>query len=65
MTYKVDAAGRPLQGEKMEISSTLQEAKAGVVLTLDQDIQRIAEDAANKYIQRGAVVVMEPATVSG
>ena len=62
VTYKVDAAGRPLQGEKMEISSTLQEAKAGVVLTLDQDIQRIAEDAANKYIQRGAVVVMEPAT---
>ena len=32
------------------------------MLTLDQDIQRIAETAAKKSIQRGAVVVMEPAT---
>lgn len=62
VTYKVDAAGRPLQGEQMEITNTLKEARAGVVLTLDRDIQRIAEAAAKKYIQRGAVVVMEPDT---
>lgn len=62
VTYKVDGAGRPLQGENMVLTNTLDEARAGVVLTLDQDIQRIAETAAKKSIQRGAMVVMEPAT---
>lgn len=62
VTYKVDASGRPLRGEKTEVVNTLDEAKAGVVLTLDEDIQRLVESVAKKYITRGAVVVMEPKT---
>ena len=62
VTYQVDAAGRPLQGEQPVIRNTLSDAAAGVVLTLDQDIQRLARDVARKYMRKGAVVVMEPAT---
>lgn len=62
VTYTVDALGRPLQGVEPTISNTLGSSKAGVVLTIDQDIQLIAEKAAKKYMTRGAVVVMEPGT---
>ena len=60
VTYQVDAAGRPLGGEKAEVVNGLDEAKAGVVLTLDEDIQRLTESVAKKYITQGAVVVMDP-----
>ena len=62
VTYKVDGAGKPLQGIAPEIQNTLDEAKAGIVLSIDQQIQYIAEQAAKKYIDRGAVVVLEPKT---
>lgn len=62
VTYSVDAMGKPLQGIAPQVVNTLADAKAGVVLTIDQDIQKIAEDAAKRYMTKGAVVVMEPAT---
>ena len=62
VTYSVDAMGKPLQGIAPQVVNTLADAKAGVVLTIDQDIQKIAEEAAKKYMTKGAVVVMEPAT---
>lgn len=62
VTYTVDAMGRPLQGVTPVIQDTLAKAKAGVVLTLDADIQKIAEAAARQYMTKGAVVVMEPST---
>lgn len=62
VTYTVDASGRPLPGEAPVVTNTLDEAKAGVVLTLDKQIQLIAEQVAKKYVKRGAVVVMEPKT---
>ena len=58
----MDGAGKPLQGIAPEIQNTLDEAKAGIVLSIDQQIQYIAEQAAKKYIDRGAVVVLEPKT---
>lgn len=61
-TYTVDATGRPLQGIAPTLSNTLGRAKAGVALTIDADIQKIAENAARQYIRKGAVVVMEPST---
>lgn len=62
VTYKVDGSGKPLQGIAPEIQNTLDEARAGVVLSIDREIQYIAEQAAKKHIDRGAVVVLEPAT---
>ncbi len=62
VTYKVDAAGRPLQGERTVISNTLDEAQAGVALTLDSDIQRITEAALKEHVSQGAAVVMDPYT---
>ena len=62
VTYSVDAMGKPLQGIAPQVVNTLADAKAGVVLTIDQDIQKIAEEAAKRYMTKGAVVVMEPAT---
>lgn len=62
VTYSVDAMGKPLQGIAPQVVNTLADAKAGVVLTIDQDIQKIAEEAAKRYMTKGAVVVREPAT---
>ena len=62
VTYTVDAMGRPLGGIEPIIENTLDETKAGVVLTIDATIQRMAQTAAQKYMTKGAVVVMEPDT---
>ena len=40
--------GKPLQGIAPQVVNTLADAKAGVVLTIDQDIQKIAEEAAKR-----------------
>lgn len=60
--YTVDAVGKPLEGIAPVISDTLSKSEAGVVLTIDSDIQIIAEDAAKEHMTKGAVVVMEPKT---
>lgn len=62
VTYTVDAMGRPLQGVPVTVTDTIDNAKAGIALTLDRDIQQIAEKAAKDNMVRGAVVVMEPHT---
>lgn len=62
VTYTVDAVGKPLEGIEPIITNTLDKAKAGVMLTIDKDIQMIAENAARDHLTKGAVVVMEPGT---
>ncbi len=62
VTYGVDAMGLPMQGIPAEVSNTIDNSQGGVVLTIDKDIQKIAEDAARAGMTRGAVVVMEPDT---
>ncbi|MCI8553567.1 MAG: penicillin-binding protein 2 [Clostridiales bacterium] len=62
VTYRADAMGRPLQGIEPQVTDTLADARAGIALTIDADIQRIAENAARQFIRKGAVVVTEPAT---
>ncbi|WP_343256325.1 penicillin-binding protein 2 [Ligaoa zhengdingensis] len=58
--YAVDATGRPLSGEAPEVIDTTAEPKPGLVLTLDERIQEIAEKAAKKHVNnKGAVVVMD------
>jgi penicillin-binding protein 2 len=59
--YQVDAARRALTGAAPELMDSGYQSEAGVVLTVDSRIQRIAERAAQS-IRKGAVVVMDPYT---
>ena len=58
-TYMVTAAGEGLAGIEPEIVDTTANSQAGVVLTLDIDIQQLAERAAEEYLKKGTVIVME------
>ncbi len=60
VTYSVDANGKVLSGVTPKLSNTIQQSTGGLRLTIDADIQQIAEDIAAKYIKKGAVVIMEP-----
>ena len=62
VTYTVDAMGRPLEGIDPVVTDTIADAKAGVALTIDTEIQKIVEGAARKHLTKGAVVVMDPYT---
>lgn len=55
--YKVDGSGNVLEGIKKEVSYA-EDMKAGVVTSIDYDIQMICEKAAEN-IEKGAVVVMD------
>ncbi len=59
VSYPVDAMNRILPGEKETVTDTTARQKSGVVLTLDSRIQSLAERAADRYLDRGAVVVLE------
>ncbi len=61
ITYDVDASGRVLTGNKPVIENENYESKHGVQLTIDKNIQKIAEKASEK-IPAGAIVVMEVKT---
>lgn len=60
LRYPIDATGRALSGEEPKIMDTRAIPRPGLVLTLDEQIQRIAEQAAKRYLNgKGAVVVMD------
>lgn len=63
-TYIVDAQRAPLEQEPPQISGTTQPPEKGVVLTIDKEIQTIAEEAAHSApdMQEGAIVVMDVQT---
>lgn len=42
VTFRVDGSGRALQGEVPTVTDTLANSKAGVALTIDAEIQKIA-----------------------
>ncbi len=58
ISYAVNGGGYFLEGTQPEINIS-GEKDGGVVLTLDKEIQKIAEEAGEK-IKKGAVVVMDP-----
>lgn len=61
VTYTVDALRRPLAGAEPQIRLA-PEPVEGVVLTIDKRLQEICEEAGNRYLKKGAVVLMEAAT---
>lgn len=56
--YQVDALGRVMAGGEKQVTDTLEEAKGGAALTLDSDLQKLAE-SAGKVLGKGAVVITE------
>jgi penicillin-binding protein 2 len=59
--YATDALRRGLSKSPPEILDSGYNSGAGLVLTIDRDIQQLTEQAAQS-IERGAVVVMDPYT---
>jgi penicillin-binding protein 2 len=60
VSYRVDALNRVLAGEQEEISDTTSLERSGVVLTLDQTIQAIAERAADSTkLTKAGILVLE------
>ena len=62
VSFPTDATGRALTGLDGQISVTGEGNAGGVVLTLDSGIQQAAQQAADKYLKSGAIVVMDPKT---
>lgn len=58
VSIAVDALRRPLAGVEPEVTQKGDSA-AGVVLTLDKNIQLAAQEAAAKYLKSGCAVVMD------
>ncbi len=61
IAFKTDGIGRIVQGEDIVLSKLNGVEQSGVMLTIDREIQKIAEDAA-VAIETGAVVITEVAT---
>lgn len=59
--YQLDGLGRGISGLTPEIRQA-PEVKEGVVLTIDANIQKIVENAGNRGLEKGAIVVMDPYT---
>ncbi|MBQ2671920.1 MAG: penicillin-binding protein 2 [Clostridia bacterium] len=57
--YKVDATGKILPGKRNITQDKSYFNSKGIALNIDSKIQAIAEESANKYISRGAVVISE------
>lgn len=60
--YTVNGKQIPLPDSVPEIIGSSQPPKEGVVLTLDKDIQQLAQTIGEETIESGAVVVMEVET---
>lgn len=62
-TYPVDALGHILEGGEISFVAENYHSPAGVMLTLNRDIQTIAQEALEKFeIDVGAVVVLDANT---
>ena len=61
ITYTVDGMQSPLPGIPPQIRLAPVRT-GGVVLALDRRIQSLVEEAGNRYLKKGAIVVMEPST---
>lgn len=60
--YHADAWGRALTGDPLETENTIANSAGGVVLTIDRDLQRMAERIAAESLGVGAIVIQEVAT---
>ncbi|MBE6893919.1 MAG: penicillin-binding protein 2 [Ruminococcaceae bacterium] len=59
VSYYTDGKGKLLSGEEISLSEERTFEKTGVLLTLDSEIQKIAEKALSEGTEKGAAVVMD------
>lgn len=59
VTYEINAAGQLLAQRAPVVEDTLSDAAAGLVLTIDRDIQIMAETVAAEQLKKGAVVILD------
>lgn len=59
VTCRVNASGKSLAGARQEVTDTTANSETGVMLTIDSNLQNIAETAAAAYLECGAVVVLD------
>lgn len=57
--YMADGAGRPYPGQTARNLTQKSDDLNSIKLTLDYHIQKIAEDVMDKYIPRGAAVILD------
>lgn len=57
--FHLDAAGRTMEGAGVEIERVNEDSSGGVVLTLDESIQRITQAALKSGCDKGAAVVLD------
>jgi len=57
--YPIDAMGRALSGADISVFNTTHKSTGGIALTLDFNIQKIAEKAAGKIKEKGSVLVCD------
>lgn len=57
LSYMADAMGTPV--DSFVVNSNRKSDSARVCLTIDADVQKIAEDVMDKYIKKGAAVILD------
>lgn len=62
VTYEVNAAGHLLSDKAPVVNDTMANARAGVMLTLDREIQQYAERVVEETLPKGAVLIADAAT---
>ncbi|MBQ9414661.1 MAG: hypothetical protein IJU16_05995 [Clostridia bacterium] len=59
VVYQVDALGQIVEGGEQDYENTLSRAAGGIALTLDSDVQKIAQKAAAQLLKNGAIVISD------
>ena len=60
LKYHCDAMGRVLNGEAVEVNNNNYNSTSGIVLTIDKEIQKKAENAlSNHNVDTGCVIVLD------
>ena len=61
VNFATDARGRLLEGDSVTVNNDNYDSVEGVIISLDTDIQKIAQEAS-KNIKKGAVVILDVET---
>ena len=59
-TFSVNGLGDYVEGSPIQVTNTLNNSTSGVVLTIDKEIQQIVDDTAPEFLEKGAVVIIDP-----
>lgn len=59
VSFVTDGLGMPMEGQTAAVSDTTGNAVGGVKLTIDNEIQAIVDEVAERYVKKGAVIVMD------